>query len=65
VRHGASQPACMLRVRVACRVEKGSDVVHVSGDGLAEVRGFGEAAGPVGARWAELGSAQQFADGAH
>lgn len=65
MRNGTSQPACMLRIRAACRVEKGSDVVHVSGDGLAEVRGFGEAAGPVGARRAELGSAQQFADGAH
>ena len=55
----------MLRVRVACFVEKGADVAHVPGDGLAEVRGFGEAASAVGARRAELGSAPQFGDRAH
>ncbi len=55
----------MLGVRVPCVVEQASVVVHVSGDGLAEVGGFGEAASPVGARRAELGRAQQFADGAH
>ena len=39
--------------------------MHVPGDGLTEVSGFGEAARPVEARRAELGGAQQFADGAH
>jgi hypothetical protein len=38
--------------------------VHVPGDGLAQVGRYGQPAGPVGARRAELGRAQQFADGA-
>jgi hypothetical protein len=63
-RDRARQGASVLRVGPAGGIDESRDVAQVAGDSGTEVGGLGEAAAAIGPGRAQVGRAQQLADGA-